>query len=95
MKKGSYAIFFICSNHDPRMPMLQKYSGEEKKLRDEKCQNIINFVRRRDMDTQFVRTYEKRKNEVWKFTSQASTANGNLSPSLHNLSMVDEEEDML
>jgi hypothetical protein len=52
-------------------------------------------VRRRDMDSQFVRTYEKRKNEVWKFTSQASTANGNLSPSLHNLSMVDEEEDML
>lgn len=85
IKKSHLTTFFICSNIDPMVPLLQKYSPEEKKVRDEKCQNIINFVKRRDLDKSFDKTYNKKMNEVWRFVSSqpgfVAGIGGNSSPS--------------
>ena len=48
-------------------------------------------MKRRDLNKDFLKTYEKRMNEIWKFSSQNI---GNVSPSNHELSVIDEEEEM-
>lgn len=43
------------------------------------------------MNRDFLKTYKKRMNEVWRFTTQN---NGGVSPSNHELSVIDEEDEM-
>lgn len=45
------------------------YTQEEKKARCEKLDKIIDFVIRRDLDREYVRTYNRMKEEVWHFIS--------------------------
>jgi hypothetical protein len=49
-------------------------------------------VKRRDLNKDYLKTYKKRLNEIWKFSSPQNI--GNQSPSNHELSMIDEEEEM-
>jgi hypothetical protein len=37
---------------------LEKYSEEEKGIKIEKYDKIINFIRRRDLDYDFIKIYE-------------------------------------
>ena len=48
-------------------------------------------MKRRDLNKDYLKTYKKRINEIWKFSSQNI---GNQSPSNHELSMIDEEEEI-
>jgi len=48
-------------------------------------------VKRRDLNKDYLKTYKKRINEIWKLAYQVI---GNESPSNHELSMIDEEEEM-
>jgi hypothetical protein len=49
-------------------------------------------VKRRDLNKDYLKTYKKRLNEIWKFSSPQNI--GNQSPSNHELSMIDEEEEL-
>jgi hypothetical protein len=41
-------------------------------MRDAKCNKLIEFVKRRDLDKIYVNTYENKKEEVWHFINSAA-----------------------
>lgn len=64
--------------------ILEKITEEEKKSRKEKCSQLTNFVKRRNLDSKITSIYEKKINEVWKFANSSEH-------SLDEVSLIDEE----
>jgi hypothetical protein len=65
-KNQKTQIIFICDKTDPRCSLLTKISHEEKELRDKKFDSLITFVKRRDLDRNYITSYESKKKEVWR-----------------------------
>ena len=53
-KNKTSAIFFLCNNKDPRKPILTKYTVDERKSRAVRCNKYIDFVKRRDLNKQYI-----------------------------------------
>ena len=64
--------------------ILEKITEEEKKSRKEKCSQLTNFVKRRNLDSKITSIYEKKINEVWKFANSSEH-------SLDEVSLIDED----
>jgi hypothetical protein len=73
--KRATAIFFLCHNKDPRRQLLTKYSGEEHNARKARCEKLIDFVMRRDLDRDYKKIYEKRMEEVWRLVNYDRSGN--------------------
>lgn len=73
---GSNTIFYVC-HKDNTKPILERYSSEEKKARRERCQRLIEFVNRRDLNRQYISIYENKMKEEWKFANSISSNESN------------------
>ena len=51
-------------------------------------------MKRRDLDSEYIKTYKKKMNEIWRFISSHPISGGATSPSNQELSVIDEEEEM-
>jgi hypothetical protein len=94
LRKSTHAYFYLACHlsEDIRRPILELYTPEQRKTRDEYCKGLINFVKRRDLDKEYVRTYEGRMREVWKFVSPPGIIPG-MSPN-NELSSDDSEDEV-
>ena len=51
-------------------------------------------MKRRDLDSTYIKTYKKKMHEIWRFISSNPISGGATSPSNQELSVIDEEEEM-
>ena len=82
--QSSSQIFYIC--HKDGSPILEQLSKDEKEKRNERYDKLIDFVKRRDLNKQFIYTYEEKKKEFWKFVNSDSNSS-------REISVIDLDED--
>ena len=85
-QKKFSATFFLCHNKDPRSQLLTRYKPEEEKVRNDHCDKLIKFVKRRDLDKTYLTIYENRKNEVYRLMSFDRSGNP-VEEDLHDFEM--------
>jgi hypothetical protein len=78
-------IFFIC--HKDRLPILQRYTANEKRVRNERYETMIQFVKRRDLNTEFIKEYRRKCAEEWRFVNNDSVSSN------EEVSFIDVEEE--